>query len=73
MQAYLPTLGWTNLDPCFASADVDDVFVESAAADGTDQIAEVPDALRRKVTMTVKVERWDMLSSLSVGWTIPTH
>jgi hypothetical protein len=56
VEAYLPGLGWRDFDPCFASAGVDDVFVESIAADGTDRIAEVPDDLRHKVTMRLKVE-----------------
>ncbi|MCP4536503.1 MAG: hypothetical protein GY832_05095, partial [Chloroflexi bacterium] len=67
VEAYLPTLGWTNLVPCIVSAAPGQTFHDSLATDGTDQIAEVPDNLRHKVTMTVKVERWDMLSSLSGG------
>ncbi|MDY7075405.1 MAG: transglutaminase domain-containing protein [Chloroflexota bacterium] len=67
VQAYLPALGWTDLDPCFASAAPGQTFHDSLAADGTDQIAEVPDDLRHKVTMTVKVEQWDKLSDLAGG------
>jgi hypothetical protein len=58
-------LGWRDLDPCFANAGADDVFVESDA-DGTDRIAEVPDDLRHKVTMRLKVERSDMVAGGAV-------
>jgi hypothetical protein len=66
VEAYLPGLGWRDLDPCFASAGVDDVFAESIATDGTDRIAEVPDDLRHKVTMRLKVERSDMVAGGAV-------
>jgi uncharacterized membrane protein len=58
VEAYLPGQGWQDLDPSFANATIGQSFVTAGdvATDGTDRIAEVPDVLRSKVTMTVKVE-----------------
>jgi len=62
VEAYLPGSGWTNLDPCFAEALPGQTFHASLATDGTDQIPEVPDSLRHKVTMTLKVEDYHPLN-----------
>jgi hypothetical protein len=52
---------WTDLDPCFANANAGDTFYNNLAGDGTDQIAEVPDSLRHKVTISLKVEQHNPL------------
>ncbi|MBN1314433.1 MAG: hypothetical protein JXA42_03160, partial [Anaerolineales bacterium] len=62
VEAYLPGLGWTDLDPCFENAGVGQTFYASLAVDGTDQIAEIPDSLRHKVTVTVKAENYYLLN-----------
>ncbi len=60
VEAYLPGHGWQDLDPSFADAAVGQTYVASGsvATDGTDRIAEVPDAQRSKVTMRLKVETY---------------
>ncbi|MBN1873584.1 MAG: transglutaminase domain-containing protein, partial [Anaerolineae bacterium] len=58
VEAYVLGMGWIDLDPCFANAQPGNVFYETLSDDGTNQIAEVPDALRHKVTMMVKVEHY---------------
>ncbi len=55
VQAYLPGLGWTQLDPTFANADIGDSFVPFPSPD---QLAEVPDGLRHKVNLKVQVEEY---------------
>lgn len=59
---YLPGAGWTHLDPSFASAAVGQTFHAALATDGTDQIAEIPDALRHKVDFRLIVERYGPFS-----------
>jgi hypothetical protein len=66
VEAYLPGLGWRDLDPCFTEALPGQTFHETLFTDGTDRVAEVPDTLRHKVTMRVKVERSDMVASGAV-------
>jgi hypothetical protein len=62
VEAYLPGLeDWTDLDPCFAGATPGDTYHEALVTDGTDQIAEVPDGQRHKVTMSLKVEQHNPL------------
>ncbi|NUM43153.1 MAG: hypothetical protein HUU38_00490 [Anaerolineales bacterium] len=56
VEAYLPGSGWTNLDPSFANAQPGDVFATPGA---NDQIAELPDALRHKATVTLRVEQYN--------------
>lgn len=56
VEAYLPGSGWTDLDPSFASAVPGDVF---ATPGNNDQIAEIPDTLRHKVTFALEVEQFD--------------
>jgi uncharacterized membrane protein len=60
VEAYLPGKGWQDLDPSFAAAPVGQRYVDDSAVatDGTDRIAEVPDTLRHKVTLTVKLETY---------------
>jgi len=60
VEAYLPGKGWQDLDPSFSDATVGHRYVDdrAIATDGTDRIAEVPDTLRHKVTLTVKVETY---------------
>ena len=62
VEAYLPGAGWTHLDPSFASAAVGQTFHAALATDGTDQIAEIPDALRHKVDFRLIVERYGPFS-----------
>jgi len=64
VEAYLPGMGWTDLDPCFASAMPGQAFYETLANDGTDRIAEVPDSLRHKVTIKLKVEQYEPILSI---------
>ena len=54
---------WIALDPSFSYAQPGQVFAENVI----EIVDEVPDHLRHKVTMTVKVERWDKLSNLTGG------
>jgi len=60
VEAYLTGQGWQDLDPSFSDAVVGRRYVDDGgiATDGTDRIAEVPDALRSKVTLTLKVETY---------------
>lgn len=53
---------WTDLDPSFADAEIGDSFASSTATDGTDQIAELPDDTRHKVTMSLKMEEYHPLN-----------
>ncbi|MCA9971895.1 MAG: transglutaminase domain-containing protein, partial [Anaerolineales bacterium] len=61
VEAFLPGSGWTNLDPSFPTAAIGDAFA-TPASDGTDRIAELPDAVRHKVTIRVKVEAYHPLN-----------
>ena len=54
VEAYLSG-GWTDLDPSFPTAQIGDSFA-APASDGTDRLAELPDATRHKVTIRLKVE-----------------
>lgn len=69
VEAFLPGAGWQDLDPAFALAQVGDRFVSSdqIATDGTDQIVEIPDALRHKVIFQVKVEQFSQLTAIHQG------
>jgi uncharacterized repeat protein (TIGR01451 family) len=69
VEAYLPGVGWTDLDPCFAGALPGETFHDGLAADGSDQIAEAPDGQRHKVTMTVKIEKYHPLNVGQSGLT----
>ncbi len=74
VEAYLPGVGWTDLDPSFPTAQVGQSFVlpEDVAMDGTDRIAELPDALRHKVTLRLKTENYHPLNvspgGLDIGY-----
>jgi transglutaminase-like putative cysteine protease len=69
VEAYLPGLGWQDLDPSFYNASVGQRFVLDGhiLTDGTDRIVEVPDSLRHKVTISVKVEHYHPLNAGSSG------
>jgi len=69
VEAYLLGQGWQDLDPSFSGAVVGQRYVADAnvATDGTDRIAEVPDAQRSKVTMKVKVETYYPASFTETG------
>ncbi|HYF63522.1 MAG TPA: transglutaminase family protein, partial [Herpetosiphonaceae bacterium] len=64
VEAYLPGIGWRDLDPSFGSAQVGQRMVGDGrlAVDGTDRIAEVPDALRHKATVKLKIEEYHPLN-----------
>ncbi len=53
VQAYLPGLGWTHLDPTIPGAAIGDFFVPLPQPE---QLAELPDHVRHKVTLKLKVE-----------------
>jgi len=57
VEAYLPGSGWTDLDPSFTTAEIGQSFA-APAGDGTDRIAELPDSLRHKVHLSLKVEQY---------------
>ena len=66
VEAYLPSQGgWTDLDPSFPNAAIGERFVTDAniANDGSDKIAEVPDNVRHKVTLKLKVEEYNPLNT----------
>jgi uncharacterized membrane protein len=63
VEAYLPGSGWTNLDPSFPEAEPGDIF---ATPGSNDRIAELPDSLRHKVTLSLEVEQYN---SFPVGGT----
>ncbi|HEY0733873.1 MAG TPA: transglutaminase domain-containing protein, partial [Herpetosiphonaceae bacterium] len=69
VEAYLPGQGWRDLDPSFNAASIGQRLVadDRRATDGTDRIAEVPDALRHKVTLKVKIEEQHPLNGGSNG------
>ncbi len=58
VEAYVLDKGWQDLDPSFSDAAVGQRYVADGdiSTDGTDRVAEVPDVLRDKVTLSVKVE-----------------
>ncbi len=63
VEAYLPGIGWTDLDPTFPGTAVGDII----ATPGTnDQIAEIPDTLRHKVHMELEIEQYN---SFPIGGT----
>ncbi|WP_205704014.1 transglutaminase domain-containing protein, partial [Candidatus Chloroploca sp. Khr17] len=67
VEAYLPGQGWVELDPSFRAASIGERFAASVADDGTDRIAEVPDNVRHKVTLRLKVEHYTLLSAQLPG------
>jgi hypothetical protein len=66
VEVYLPGQGWQDIDPSFGGA-IGHHFADSIAIDGTDRIAEVPDTLRHKVTLKVKIEELHPLNTGSNG------
>ena len=57
VEAYLPGSGWTDLDPSFPVATIGASFA-TPVGDGTDQIAELPDAVRHKINLSLEVEQY---------------
>ena len=66
VQAYLPSSGWTHLDPSFVNAAIGDTFITSPEPA---QLAELPDNLRHKVTVKLKLEEYH---PLNVGGPAPS-
>ncbi|MCI0580549.1 MAG: transglutaminase-like domain-containing protein [Chloroflexi bacterium] len=64
VQAYLPELSWTQLDPSFARAQINESFVPFPEPE---QLAEVPDAIRHRVTIQLQVEQYHPLNIGSSG------
>ncbi len=60
VEAYLPGLGWTDLDSSFPSAAPGDVFVTSFATDGTDRIAALPATQQHTISVRLKVEQYSV-------------
>ncbi|HSM57591.1 MAG TPA: PKD domain-containing protein [Candidatus Sulfomarinibacteraceae bacterium] len=61
VEAYLPGQGWQDMDPAFANAAIGDSFA-TPAGDGSDRIAELPDDVRHKVALQLKVEDYHPLN-----------
>ncbi|MFW6069570.1 MAG: transglutaminase domain-containing protein, partial [bacterium] len=61
VEAYLPDQGWQDLDPAFAGAQIGDRFA-APATDGSDRIAELPDDVRHKIALQLKVEDYHPLN-----------
>ncbi len=62
VEAYLPGQGWVDMDPSFTNAAIGQSFA-SPAAGGTDRIAELPDSLRHKVRIQLKIEDYYPLNT----------
>ena len=62
VEAYLSGQGWVDMDPTFGNAAIGQSFA-APAADGTDRIAELPDALRHKVRIRLKIENYYPLNT----------
>ena len=65
VEADLPGLGWTPLDPAFATSNIGELMADSV--DPTPFI-ELPDSLRHKVTVKLKVENYH---PLNIGGPVP--
>lgn len=65
VEAYVPGTGWTNFDPSFASASAGQTF--HAGLSVNDQVGEVPDTERHKITVWLEVERYNVLSGLTLA------
>ncbi|MFO7538925.1 MAG: PKD domain-containing protein [Chloroflexota bacterium] len=62
VEAYLPGLGWTDLDPAFAAAEIGDRYVNEPDPVA---LAELPADLRHSVNLRLKVEKYHPLSGLT--------
>jgi uncharacterized membrane protein/PKD repeat protein/uncharacterized protein YegL len=62
VEAYLPGLGWTDLDPSFAAAEIGDRFVNEPDPAA---LSELPANVRHSVNLRVKVEKYHPLSGLT--------
>ncbi len=58
VEAFLPGSGWTQLDPSFAGAAVGQSFTTAQGP----AAAELPDSVRHKVTISLKVEQYNPFS-----------
>ena len=68
VEAYLPGAGWVDLDVSFASAAQGQTFVDAVAGDGTDRVIELPDGIRHKVNVRLKVESYNALNGLKPSY-----
>ncbi len=59
---------WTAMDPSFSYADLGQTFTTPVGEPYT----EIPDEMRHKVTVTIEIEKYDMLSYLSSGFSYET-
>lgn len=59
VEAYLPGQGWTQFDPSFATAAAGQNFTAPIGGG----IPELPDSLRHKVTLALKVEQYNPFSA----------
>lgn len=59
VEAYLPNIGWTHLDPSFPNAQIGQSFVSFP---NPGRLAEVPPELRHKVTLSLKIEEYHPLN-----------
>ena len=62
VEAYLPGQGWVDMDPSFASAAIGQSFATPSAG-GNDSIAELPDSLRHKIRLRLKIEDYYPLNT----------
>ena len=69
-EVFVPGQGWRDADPSFANATIGQSFVAAPATDGTDRVAEVPDAVRHKIGVQLKLERYNVLEQLSYSYPI---
>jgi uncharacterized membrane protein/uncharacterized protein YegL len=65
VEAYLPGLGWTDLDPAFAQAEIGDRFVNEP---DPIPLAELPVGLRHSVDVRIKVEMYHPLTGLTPSY-----
>jgi uncharacterized membrane protein len=57
VEAYLPDLGWTDLDPSFPDAEPGQLFA-TPAGDGSDQLPVLPDEIHHTVSFALQVEQY---------------
>ncbi len=79
VEAYLPDLGWTDLDPTFADAEPGQLFA-TPATDGSDRLPLLPQAIHHTVSFALQVEQYTafplngtfLTNSTPLTVTIPT-
>ena len=69
VEANLPELGWTQLDPSFYHAQIGDTFTSFIG----DRLVEVPNNSRHKVTLKLRVEEYHPLNVGSQNLGLSTH